>query len=108
VIVGKDECAAFREKVPADQDRLSVAGLFNTGTNLLDTQTQKNIKMPKAILWQVPWGKHRMAEVKWNHTAANMEKYDKNHVLPVVIVRVHVFFGMWLWVGIIRWCYPAI
>ena len=66
---------------------MGVAGLFNTGTNLLDTQMRKNIHMPHANLWQVPWGKHRMAEVKWNHTATNMEKHDKDHVLPVVILR---------------------
>lgn len=32
-------------------------------------------------------GKHRMAEVKWNHTASGLEKYRKENVLPVVIVR---------------------
>ena len=33
VIVGKDECAAFREKVPKEERILGVAGLFNTGTH---------------------------------------------------------------------------
>lgn len=87
VIVGKDECVHFREKVPKKDRILGVAGLFNTGTNLLDTQMRKNIKLPHASLWQVPWGKHRMEEVKWNHTAAGMAKHDKDHVLPVVILR---------------------
>ena len=87
VIVGKDECEHLRAKVPKKDRILGVAGLFNTGTNLLDTQMQKNIKMPHATIWQVPWGKHRMAEVKWNHTATHMEKHNKNHVLPVVILR---------------------
>lgn len=77
----------FREKVPKKDRILGVAGLFNTGTNLLDTQMRKNIKLPHASLWQVPWGKHRMEEVKWNHTAAGMAKHDKDHVLPVVILR---------------------
>lgn len=91
VIVGKEDCAAFCARVPTAKRRLAVAGMFNTGTNLLDTQMQKNIRiMPGGTgtsLWQVPWGKHRTADVKWSHTAATMEKIDKNDVLPVVIIR---------------------
>ena len=48
---------------------------------------QKNIHLPRLSLWQVPWGKHRMAEVKWNHTAVNMAQHDKHNVFPVVIIR---------------------
>jgi hypothetical protein len=88
VIVGKELCEDFRQRVPLEKRRLAVAGMFNTGTNLLDTQMRKNIRMPSPTLWQVPWGKHRMAEVKWNHTAPGMmENIDKNHVLPIVMIR---------------------
>ena len=88
VIVGKEDCQRFRENTPQDQIRLAVAGMFNTGTNLLDNMIRKNIKVPKASLWQVPWGKHRMAEVKWNHTAKGMDdSIDKNKVFPVVVIR---------------------
>ena len=38
-------------------------------------------------LWQVPWGKHRHASVKWNHTANRFGGIDKHHVLPLVIIR---------------------
>jgi len=48
---------------------------------------QKNIHLPRKSLWQVPWGKHRMAEVKWNHTAVNMAEHNKQNVFPVVIIR---------------------
>jgi hypothetical protein len=87
VIVGKEDCATFRSLVPWKRRRLGVAGMFNTGTNLLESQLRMNIHMPQPILWQVPWGKHRMADVKFNHTAAGMENVDKNNVLPVVMIR---------------------
>lgn len=89
MILGKEDCAAYRKRVPPARRKLGVAGMFNTGTNLLDTQMTKNIRMPSALahLWQVPWGKHRMADVKWNHTAASFENADKENVLPVVMIR---------------------
>ena len=87
VIVGKEDCERYRNRVPFEQRRLGVAGMFNTGTNLLEAQLRKNIILPKASLWQVPWGKHRMADVKYNHTAADMEQYDKDKVLPIVMIR---------------------
>jgi hypothetical protein len=60
--------------------------LVNTGTNLLDLHLQRNVHGVENI-WQVPWGKHRMAEVKSTHTANGLEKYKKENVLPIVIVR---------------------
>jgi hypothetical protein len=87
VIVGKEDCAAYRNRVPLTQRRLGVAGMFNTGTNLLEVQLRKNIQMPQPSLWQVPWGKHRMAGVKFNHTASGMEHVNKDDVLPVIIIR---------------------
>ena len=91
IIVGKDECIRYRNQVPYDQRLIAVAGMFNTGTNLLDTQMQKNIHVNELQdqhhVWQVPWGKHRMASVKHTHTANNMEEYNKNDVLPIVIIR---------------------
>ena len=87
VIVGKEDCERYRISVPLEQRQLGVAGMFNTGTNLLETQLDKNIVLPQASLWQVPWGKHRMADVKYNHTAPDMEPYDKDKVLPIVMIR---------------------
>lgn len=87
VVVGKDDCADFRARVPREKRQLGVAGMFNTGTNLLDTQLQRNVKLPRPSLWQVPWGKHRMAAVRGNHTAPDMEAIDIGHVLPVVMIR---------------------
>ena len=47
---------------------------------------QKNI-LEVIMAWQVPWGKHRMAENKWTNTAEGFEQYNKNYVLPVVMIR---------------------
>jgi hypothetical protein len=87
VIVGKEDCDAYRQQVPLAQRQLGVAGMFNTGTNLLEAQLRKNVHLPKESLWQVPWGKHRMADVKMKHTAADMEQYNKTNVLPIVMIR---------------------
>jgi hypothetical protein len=87
VIVGKEDCQRYRDRVPLKLRQLGVAGMFNTGTNLLEAQLRKNVILPREILWQVPWGKHRMADVKYNHTAADMEQYDKDNVLPIVMIR---------------------
>lgn len=85
-IVGKERCDEFKKKVPENRRRVAVAGMFNTGTNLLDTHLIHNEHGVKNI-WQVPWGKHRMAEVKYTHTADQMHKYNKDDVFPIVIVR---------------------
>lgn len=62
--------------------------MFNTGTNFLDIQMQQNIiGLTQKSIWQVPWGKHRMAYVKWNHTAPSMDKYNKTNVFPIIVIR---------------------
>lgn len=72
--------------MPQSSRIVAVAGMFNTGTNFLETQLRKNL-LHTSSLWQVPWGKHRLANTKWNHTAKSMEQYTKQHVLPVVVIR---------------------
>lgn len=85
-VVGKERCEAFRQRVPHRARKVGVAGMFNTGTNLLDIHLHRNVQGVES-LWQVPWGKHRMPQVKWNHTAQGFERTNKEHVLPVVMVR---------------------
>jgi len=94
VLVGLDTCAQFRESVPPDDASIGVAGLFNTGTNPLAMYLAANCVMPHSpnkhdhgMRWQVPWGKHMLAQRKWNNTAAHDQHVDKSHVLPVVLVR---------------------
>jgi len=86
VIVGSERCAEYRETVKLEDRYVGIAGLFNTGTNLLDVHYHKNIK-GIGKLWQVPWGKHRMPSVRLTHKAKKFEKYNPKNVFPVVIVR---------------------
>jgi hypothetical protein len=56
VVAGSEDCIYYRSTVPLDQRIVAVAGMFNTGTNLLDNQLRKNImNMTQPNLWQVPW-----------------------------------------------------
>jgi hypothetical protein len=94
VVVGLDTCEAFRQRIPSDQASVGVAGLFNTGTNPAAMYLSANCVMPDVkknrdhgMRWQVPWGKHMVADRKWNNTAKHDTKVNKTTVLPVVFVR---------------------
>jgi hypothetical protein len=85
VVVGMDTCASYRDKV-APSDRIAaVAGLFNTGTNAMAFHLRNNINIKTT--WQIPWGKHRMEFVRLNHTAEGLDHVNKEHVLPIVLIR---------------------
>lgn len=93
VLFGEESCAAFQSSVPRNIASLGVAGMFNTGTNLMASYLGENCKLPenqnrdKGIKWQVPWGKHMLASFQWINTAGHESKTDKSSVLPVVLVR---------------------
>lgn len=79
------------DHVPNQVDRwIGVAGLFNTGTNLLN-RLLRNCKMPgekNSVLWQVPWGKHSFANTSRNRTTAPKNwKVVKDNGLAVVVTR---------------------
>lgn len=84
-IWGLEHCTAYREKVQRADRFVGVAGLFNTGTNLLAHHLENNLDM--SMRWQVPWGKHRLASVKYNHTARGAHKDRKDWILPIVMIR---------------------
>lgn len=84
----KEWCDVYRSRVAPKDRLLGVAGMFNTGTNYLEIILNNNIlNVEQDILWQVPWGKHRMEYVKNNHTAPEMDIYNKDNVLPIVVIR---------------------
>jgi hypothetical protein len=100
ILVGtEDQCTVYRtQHVPNPWHRwMGVAGLFNTGTNLLAQLLQRNCIMPATaagmehvedtILFQVPWGKHALATVSRNRTAPHYHDYNKDDGLAVVVVR---------------------
>lgn len=61
VILGLERCEAYRNMVPEKNRFIGPAGLFSTGTNLLNSLLMKNCNPPpgkghsKFYFWQVPW-----------------------------------------------------
>ena len=86
VIYGMETCEAYRQMVPRHDRYTAPAGMFNTGTNNLELNMQKNLEGIRA-LYQVPWGKHRMEARRLKHTAPGAGKFNQSNCLPVVIVR---------------------
>jgi hypothetical protein len=93
VLIGMETCQQFRNMIPSKDASLAVAGLFNTGTNLMSSYLESNCYIPhntnrnKGMRWQVPWGKHMLANNKWNNTAQKDQHTNKTNVMPVVVVR---------------------
>lgn len=87
IVVGLETCETFRHSVPHDEAFVGISGMFNTGTNAMDWTLQHNL-LDHKTRWQVPWGKHRLASVKWNHTANDhMGLWNKTNTLPVVVIK---------------------
>lgn len=67
-IIGLETCKIFRESVPRSETLIGPAGLFNTGTNLIDVSLENNCHIPERVKKygqhspgmrkHVPWGKH--------------------------------------------------
>jgi len=104
----EDTCSKFRKRVPYDLRILGVAGLFNTGTNMLAALLDYNCNFMSRltnvdggslggygpVLWQVPWGKHKPNSWRGRvYTGANtgmwttQTGHSADDVLPVVIVK---------------------
>lgn len=86
VVVGMDTCQRYREQVPAARRYVGPAGMFNTGTNAAAYHVQHNLNGIK-WKWQIPWGKHRMANVRLSHKAGGMESTVPQDALPIVLIR---------------------
>lgn len=102
IIVGLDKCQEYREML-VDANRTSsipiysmprVAGLHNSGTNALadtffDNLTPNpSIRSKNPRVYNVPWRKHTPLALRFNVTALFYDWHeDKNHVLPVVVIR---------------------
>eukprot|EP00538_Stauroneis_constricta_P006895 CAMPEP_0119572162 /NCGR_PEP_ID=MMETSP1352-20130426/44485_1 /TAXON_ID=265584 /ORGANISM="Stauroneis constricta, Strain CCMP1120" /LENGTH=423 /DNA_ID=CAMNT_0007621847 /DNA_START=129 /DNA_END=1400 /DNA_ORIENTATION=+ len=100
-IYGLETCQTYRDNVPLADRKASVAGMFNSGTNLLSTllaencfinPSEKELTRRKAMVnhamqWQVPWGKHFPARFRNNNTATRFQNVQAHNVLPVVTMR---------------------
>ena len=99
VIYGLDSCQAFRDQVDPLDRRVAIAGMFNTGTNLLAILLQHNCAIPERIEkmgrkkghgmeWQVPWGKHTPA---WYRGSAKVKNFigqiKPEHIMVAVMLR---------------------
>jgi hypothetical protein len=89
VIYGLETCKAYRDQVSAERRRVGVAGMFNTGTNLLAILLQHNCGIPERIAiegrrrghgmeWQVPWGKHTPEYIGRLHYKVHAKKQGIN------------------------------
>jgi hypothetical protein len=85
-IYGLETCELFRQSISAKDRKIGVAGTFNSGTNLLSSLLANNVKT-RSVLWQVPWGKHRPASDRLNHSTQMSVNINQTAVLPVVVVR---------------------
>ena len=54
IVLGTETCQHYRATVSKDNMVLGVAGLFNTGTNAMNSALQNNIRN-RVISGQVPW-----------------------------------------------------
>ena len=92
-----DTCKRFLAHVPDPQNRLiGVAGLFNTGTNLLGNVMNKHCQIPErnggGMRSQVPWGKHNPSFWRTLHSAKSSLDVNQTNVLPVVIIKDPLFW----------------
>ena len=91
VILGLENCEAYRQAVPAQNRSILPAGNFNTGTNLFPEFFHRNCagRFPQNLM-QVNWGKHNLANARLENYVVNKTKYQailSEHVLAVVMVR---------------------
>ena len=104
VIHGLDTCKPYRDTIPAHRRRVGIAGMFNTGTNLLAILLQHNCGIPERIElegrrrghgmeWQVPWGKHtpeyigRLQYKVHAKRGAAFHKMDQEDIMVAAMVR---------------------
>jgi len=93
VILGLEQCQAFRETTNVAFLGTGPAGLFSTGTNLIQTLTRMNCEGPTSgsnmrfALVQVPWGKHNPADARFYHQVKFPKVPKREAILPIVLIR---------------------
>jgi len=95
VILGLEHCEAFRKKTNPKHIGFGPAGLFSTGTNLINTLGRSNCLGPlgregmsaKFGLVQVPYGKHNPADARFHHQVKAPVVPDREAILPIVAIR---------------------
>ncbi|CAB9507473.1 expressed unknown protein [Seminavis robusta] len=101
-LMGTDQCAAFKAGKEEDlaEKWLGVAGMFNTGTNLLADTLKMNCVLHKkqkkygnkysGVRAQMTYGKHtppKDEQFRMSHIIPGQKNIDPRQELPVVMVR---------------------
>ena len=95
-ILGLETCRTYRETVPMRRRQVAPAGMFSTGTNLLQHLLKANCRVSGRLQkgfvgWQVNWGKHQSPRFRHlNHVIPAIR--NNSVVFPVVMVR-----NPWTW-----------
>jgi len=98
VVLGLDSCEKFRDTIKGEDRFIAVAGMFNTGTNLLSDLLVNNCYLPEKVQkfgekkigmrGQVPWGKHSPMSWRGHHVAeGGAGDVIQTDVLPAVVVK---------------------
>jgi len=97
VILGLERCEEFRRNVNPEDAYIGPAGLFNTGTNLLENLLKNNCHIPermkkhgylsRGIRMQPPWGKHSPVAYRHHHTAPSQHGVNPSHFFPACIIK---------------------
>lgn len=95
-IVGLETCQRYRDTVPLKLRQVAPAGMFNTGTNLLQQLLRENCevsgrKQETLVGWQVNWGKHQSPRFR-HANYVNARIRNNSNIFPVVMVR-----DPWTW-----------
>lgn len=99
VIIGLDKCDEFKSKYGSKEAFMGPAGMFNTGTNLLERLMVNNCYIPgrdrttrlknggHIVKYQVPWGKHSPVKMRTKHVAADAAGFDQEAFLPGLVIK---------------------
>jgi len=99
-IKGVEHCEAFQSHSTKSDHFVSVAGTFNSGTNLMSELLIANCHMQdrmdvyggknRGVRWQVPWGKHSPVgdeAFRLEHKTMKDTDIEAHNVLPAVTIR---------------------
>lgn len=91
----EQQCAAFRDRVPAASRFVGVAGQMNTGTNALARYLEQNVQLvdntvSRGVLWTVPWYKHGWANLRFRYQYRIPDAHAS--VMAVVLIRDPYFW----------------
>ena len=94
-ILGLEQCSSFDKS----EAILAIAGMLNTGTNLLYSLLHENCDIFSSVFsdslgyakervrWQVNWGKHELPMFRESRDVFTDNSYDIDDVIPVVTTR---------------------